>query len=207
VRKQMSVVGLRLKKELEGTNTLDLEAPALKKMIATTRSFERMMTDYNDIKERVATFSVSCAEKLRRQNSHCNSVMVFIHSNGFRKDLPQYGRNIVIQLPYPTNSSIDLIKHTEQGLKLIFKEDYHYKKAGVIVMELTPTHQKQLALFSEENPKHHSIMPVIDRLNRAYGNNKIKFAAQSLGRQWKMKQEKLSPRYTTNIGEVIVVNS
>ncbi len=207
VRKQMSVVGLRLKQELEGINTLDLETPAKKKMIATTRSFEQMMTRYDDIKERVATFSVSCGEKLRRQNSHCNSVMVFIHTNGFRKDLPQYGRNIVVKLPYPTNSSMDLIKHTEQGLKLIYKEGYHYKKAGVIVMDLTPTNQKQLALFSEENPKHHSIMPVVDRLNKAYGNNKIKFAAQSLGRQWKMKQEKLSPRYSTNINEVILINT
>ncbi len=207
VRKNMSVVGLRLKHELEGISTLDLETPALKKMIATTRSFERMMTSYDDIKERVATFSVSCAEKLRKQNSHCNSVMVFIHTNGFRKDLPQYGRNIVIKLPYPTNSSIDLIKHTEQGLKTIFREGYHYKKAGVIVMDLTPTNQKQLALFSEENPNHNTIMPVIDRLNKAYGNNKIKFAAQSLGRQWKMKQEKLSPRYTTNINEVILINT
>jgi len=207
VRKNMSVVGLRLKHELEGISTLDLETPAVKKMIATTRSFEKMMTNYTDIKERVATFSVSCAEKLRKQNSHCNSVMVFIHTNGFRKDLPQYGRNIVIKLPYPTNSSIDLIKHTEQGLKTIFREGYHYKKAGVIVMGLTPTNQKQLALFSEENPKHNTIMPVIDRLNKAYGNNKIKFAAQSLGRQWKMKQEKLSPRYSTNINEVILINS
>jgi len=74
-------------------------------------------------------------------------------------------------------------------------------------MGLTPTNQKQFALFSTENRKHNSIMPVIDRLNKAYGNNKIKFAAQSLGRQWKMKQEKLSPRYSTNIEEVININA
>jgi len=207
VRKNMSVVGLRLKNELQGINTLDLETPAVKKMIATTRSFEKMMTGYNDIKERVASFSVSCAEKLRKQNSHCNMVMVFIHTNGYRKDLPQYGRNIVIKLPYPTNSSLDLIKHTEQGLKTIFQKGYHYKKAGVIVMGLTPDNQKQYTLFSTENAKHPNIMAVVDRLNVSYGNNKIKFAAQSLGRQWKMKQEKLSPRYTTCINEVILINS
>ncbi|WP_417882055.1 DUF4113 domain-containing protein, partial [Xanthomarina gelatinilytica] len=63
------------------------------------------------------------------------------------------------------------------------------------------------SLFTSENPKHEPIMNVVDRLNKAYGNNKIKFGSQSLGRQWKMKQEKLSPRYSTNIQEIITINA
>ncbi len=207
IRRNMSVVGLRLKNELEGISTLGLETPAKKKMIATTRSFEKMYTQLPDIKERVATFAISCAEKLRKQNAHCNSLMIFLHTNGFRKDLPQYGRNIVIQTPYPTNSSIDLARIAIDGLEKIFKSGYHYKKAGVIVMNITPDTQKQYTLFTNENPKHPTIMHIVDKLNKAYGNNKIKFAIQSLGRQWKMKQEKRSPRYSTNIKEVIIINS
>lgn len=207
VRKNMSVVGLRLKHELEGKPTLDLETVANKKMIATTRSFESMLTKYDDVNERTSTFAISCAEKLRRQKSHCNAVMLFLHTNGFRKDLPQYGRNIVLKTPYPTNSSIDLVKLINIGLKAIFKDGFHYKKAGVIVMDLTPINQKQLTLFNLENAKHLPIMNIVDRLNNSYGNNKVKFASQSLGRQWKMKQERLSPRYSTNINEVITVNS
>ncbi|MEX0995829.1 MAG: Y-family DNA polymerase [Flavobacteriaceae bacterium] len=207
VRKNMAVVGLRLKNELEGISTLALETPAKKKMIATTRSFEKMYTHLPDIKERVATFAISCAEKLRKQNAHCNSLMIFLHTNGFRKDLPQYGRNIVIQTPYPTNSSIDLARLAIDGLDKIFKPGYHYKKAGVIVMNITPDTQKQYTLFTNENPKHPTIMHIVDKLNKAYGNNKIKFATQSLGRQWKMKQEKRSPRYSTNIKEIISVIS
>lgn len=202
VKKQMSIVGLRLKKEMEGTPTIGLEETKTKKMIATTRSFEKMYTEYHTIKERVATFAISCAEKLRRQNSHCNMVMVFIHTNGFRKDLPQYGRNIVVNTHCPTNSSIEITRYALQGLKHIYQPGYHYKKAGVIVMGLSPSNQKQLNLFTETNPKHRSLMEIVDHLNQAYGNNKIKFASQSLGRQWKMKQEKRSPRYTTNIQEV-----
>lgn len=205
VRKNMSVVGLRLKHDLEGKPTLDLEETANKKMIATTRSFEKMHTDFKDIKERVSTFSISCAEKLRRQKSDCNLIMVFVHTNGFRKDLPQYSRNIVIKTKNPTNSSIDLCKYALIGLKAIFKEGYHYKKAGVIVMGLTPTVHKQLSFFNAENPKHQPLMEVVDRMNNAIGRNKIKFASQSLGRQWKMKQERLSPRYSTNIEEIIKV--
>jgi len=205
VRKNMSVVGLRLKHELEGKPTLDLETVPRKKMIATTRSFDKMLTKYDAVKERTSTFAISCAEKLRKQQAHCNAVMLFLHTNGFRKDLPQYGRNIVIKTDYPTNSSIDLVKLVNVGLKRIYKEGYHYKKAGVIVMDLTPVNQKQLTLFSSENAKHIPLMTVVDRLNNFYGNNKVKFASQSLGRQWKMKQERLSPRYSTNINDIIAV--
>ncbi|WP_417860442.1 Y-family DNA polymerase [Winogradskyella sediminis] len=207
VRKNMSVVGLRLKHDLEGKPTLDFEKVANKKMIATTRSFEGMLSNYEDVKERVSTFAVSCSEKLRKQNTQCNMLMVFLHTNGFRKDLPQYGRNIVVKTHYPTNSSFDLIKYANIGLKAIFRDNYHYKKAGVIVMGLTPDNQKQYALFNSENPKHEPIMNIVDRLNTAYGNNKIKFGSQSLGRQWKMKQERLSPRYSTNINEIIEIKA
>lgn len=207
VRKNMSVVGLRLKHDLEGKPTLDLENPANKKMIATTRSFEKMYTTFTDIKERIATYAIACAEKLRKQDSHCNKIMVFLHTNGFRKDLPQYGRNIVINTQYPTNSSIEINKYAILALKAIYREGYHYKKAGVIVMGLTPATVKQLSLFSNGNPKHPAIMQIVDRLNKAYGNNKVKFASQSLGRQWKMKQEKLSPRYTTNLQDIITVKT
>lgn len=205
VRKHFSVVELRLKHELEGKPTLDLETVQAKKSIATTRTFDRMHTDIDSIKERVSTFAVSCAEKLRKQQSCCNAVMVFLHTNWHRKDLPQYGKNIVIKTHYPTNSSIDLMKYAIQGLEHIFMEGYHYKKAGVIVMEFTPENIKQFTLFTAENPKHIPLMKTIDSLNKRIGQNKVKFASQDLGRTWKMKQEKLSPRYTTKLTEIITI--
>ena len=205
VRKQMAVVGLRLKHELEGKPTLDLETPKSKKMIATTRSFEKSLTKLEAISERVSTFTASCSEKLRRQNSHCSMIMVFVQTNYFRKDQAQYSRNIVINTDFPTNSTIELNHYAQIGLKALFKEGYHYKKAGVIVMGLTPNDQTQLSLFNTSNPKHQPLMSVVDKLNQSYGKNKIKFGNQSLGRQWKMKQEQLSKSYTTRIDEVVVV--
>lgn len=205
VRKEMAVVGLRLKHELEGKPTLDLETPKNKKMIATTRSFEKPLTELSDISERIATFTTSCAEKLRRQNSHCNMIMVFVLTNYFRKDQPQYSRNIVINTDFPTNSTIELNKYAQIGLKAIFKKGYNYKKAGIILMGLTPNNETQLSFFNTSNPKHQPLMSVVDKLNKSYGSNKIKFGNQSLGRQWKMKQEKLSPRYTTNINDIITI--
>ena len=203
VRKHLSVVGLRLKHELEGKPTLSLETVQTKKAIATTRTFDRMHTDFESIKERVSTFAVSCAEKLRKQGSCTTIVMVFLHTNWHRKDLPQYGKNIIVKTHYPTNSSIDIIKYATQGLELLFKEGYHYKKAGVIVMGITPENTKQFTLFTKENPKHIPLMKTIDSLNKSIGQTKVKFGSQDLGRTWKMKQEKLSPRYTTKLTEII----
>lgn len=205
VRKNLSVVGVRLKHELQGISTLKLEDVQPKKSISTTRTFDGNFTELAQIKERVASFAVSCATKLRKQGSCCNSIMVFIHTNGFREELPQYSQSIVIKLPFATNSSIELVAYATQGLEKIFKTGFAYKKAGVIVMEFSSENNQQLTLFESRNPKHIPLMKVMDALNASYGHQKIRLAAQDLGRVWKMNQEKLSPRYTTNIAEIITV--
>jgi DNA polymerase V len=207
VKKNFSIVGLRLKKDLEGIPTLDLERQQAKKSIATTRSFESNYTELAQLNERVTTFAVMCAEKLRRQQSCCNSISVFIRTNGFRNDLPQYSRSITIQLPFPTNSSIELSKFAIAALHRIFKSGYHYKKAGVIVQDFTPEANQQMNIFQNSNPKHRLLMSTIDVLNAKLGQQKIKLAAQDLQRVWKMKQEQLSPRYTTQLEDIITIHT
>lgn len=205
VRKQMSVVGLRLKKELEGIPTLDLEEVQNKKAIATTRSFDHTYEDYEYIKERVSSFAVSCAEKMRKQQSCCNVVMVFLKTNKFQANEPQYGRSLAIQTPYPTNSSIDIVKCAIQGLEKVYKKGFKYKKAGVIVMGLSPEDSLQLNMFHHANPKHQALMKKIDYLNKSLGQQKVKFACQDLSQLWKMRQERLSKRYTTKLSEIMEI--
>ncbi len=207
VRKNMSVVGLRLLKELNGIPCLDLEEVQDKKNIATTRSFDKNYSDYNYIQERVVTFAVTCAEKLRKQNSCCNAIMVFINTNGHRKDLSQYNRSILLKLPYPTNSNIELAKFATIALQKIFKKGFEYKKAGVIVMDFTPESIQQINLFENSNPRHKILMGMIDSINKSIGRTKIKLAAQDKDRSWKMRQEKLSPRYSTRIDEAMKVKA
>lgn len=206
VQKHMSIVGLRLHQDLNGIPTLDLEEAQPKQNIATTRSFDKNFTTLDELKERVTTFAVSCAEKLRKQGSCCNAISVFVHTNRFRKDLPQYARSIVVQLPYASNSNMELAKYANIALERIFKPGYHYKKAGVIVLDFTPENETQLTMFGNSNPKHAAIMQTLDKLNAAYGRQKVKLAAQDLKRMWVMKQEKLSPRYTTSLKDIITIN-
>lgn len=206
VRKQMAIIGLRLKKDLQGIPTLDLDDDTRdKRAIATTRSFESTYSDIENIKERISTFASSCAEKLRNQGSSCNHIVVLLRSDRHKKDEPQDRSSVIVTLPYATDSSLTISNYAVKAAISIFRPGIKYKRAGVIVSGLVPTNARQLDLFLSENPKHHKIMEVMDGINDKYGGYKMKIANQDLERTWKMRQEHLSPRYTTNINEIITV--
>lgn len=205
VRSEFSIVGLRLQRELQGIPTLELDEVKTKKAIATTRSFKNNIKDYDILKERISMYAVLGAEKLREQHTCANILLVFIQTNIHRKDQKQHYKKIIVKLPYPTNSSITISKYAKLGLQQIFKKGYAYKKGGVIVMGLVPENERQLNMFCEENPKHLSLMKSIDFMNSRIGSTKVRLASQSLGRTWKMRQERLSPQYTTNFDDIIKV--
>lgn len=205
LKKEFSVVALRLKKELEGISILELEEVPTKKHIATTRSFDTTYTDFEYIKERITTFAVTCAEKLRKQKSTCQLVTVFVYTNRFNALQEQYSRAINIAIPYPTNSDIEIAKYAQKGLNIIFKQGFHYKKAGVIVGGIMSENEKQFNLFEDEPVNHREVMRTIDRLNTKYGTKKLKLASQTLDKTWQMRQEHLSPNYTTKWDEILEV--
>ncbi len=206
VRKHMSVVGLRLKKDLEGTATISMELVASpKKAIATTRSFEFLIDSYEEMQERISTYATLCAEKLRKQRSNCHAVYVFVRSNPFMPDLQQYRNGTLMAMPFASQSSLTISKYALKGLERIYKNGIQYKKAGVMVTGIVPKNAQQLTLFDKEDARHDALMQRIDHLHRKYGPHKIKLANQDLNRTFKMKQAYLSPRYTTNINDIITV--
>ena len=206
IRKQMSILGLRLKKDLQGLPHIQLEeVQPSKKGIATTRSFERTLAEFKDLEERISTFASSCAEKMRKQKSSCTALIIFLRSDPHKKGVTPYRNSCVLKLPYATNSSITLSKYAVLGLHKIFKKGILYKKAGVMTIGLVPTANRQLPLFGEEESKHLLIMKALDRINKRFGPHQVKLANQDLQYTWKMKQEHLSQRYTTEISEIIEV--
>ena len=131
------------------------------------------------------------------------SLMVFIHTNNFREDLPQYWKNTIIKLPVPTNDSIEIVHYALEGLKSIFIPGYQYKKAGVIITEIVTS--AQLGLFDTvDREKREKLMQAIDKVNGEH-RHLVKLAVQGNGRDWKLKQEQLSKRYTTDINEVLTI--
>ena len=208
IKKEMGVIGLRLKYELEGKSVLDLEPiPDQKKSIATTRSFPKQIADFDLLRERVATFASVCAEKLRKQNSCCHTIIVMLVIDRHTVKTSKYYYTMAVTLPFATNStltisnaSIGMLKKLHQG-----NETLKFKKAGVIVTELIDENKKQLQLFDEENPKHLVLMQVMDKLNTKIGVTKVKLATQNLKLTWNMNQNHLSPRYTTNFNDILEI--
>ncbi|MFV0218380.1 Y-family DNA polymerase [Empedobacter falsenii] len=208
IKRNFSIVELRLKKELLGESVLKLDEVQRKKSIATTRSFERTINQYEDLQERVSTFAVSCAEKLRREQSKCNIISVFVMTNRFDNTQSFVSKTLSATLEFDSNSSILLSKAALFLLdKLVPAEGKvpDYKKAGVIVSAITPDDQVQMNMFNEESPKHKALMETMDKLNSYYGDHMLKLASQDVSRKWKMKQERLSPCYTTRFTEILNV--
>lgn len=209
VKKHFTVIGLRTKKELEGMSCIEFEnMPPTKKAIATTRSFGTMLTNLDPISEAVSSFAESCAIKLRAQKSCAVSMMLFIHTNGFREDLPQYKRNAVLHLPVATNSSIELCNYAKRLLKVLYLDGFQYKKAGIIITDLVPEDQVQMNLFDTlDRKKHARLMKVMDRLNAKDGKGTIFLSSQGTSREWGLRQEKKSKHYTTRWDDLFEVGN
>ena len=208
VRQQMGVVGERTWLELCGSPCIETESPKTKKSICTSRSFGEKLTTLDAISEAVANFAASCAEKLRAQKSTAAVITVFIHTNPFATNQPQYYKQTAIQLTTSSNDSTELINNALQGLRAIFKEGYQYKKAGVVVSQISPERPLQADMFDTRNrTKFDKAMVAMDKLNASYGRQKVKIAAQGFDRKWKLKNEKLSPCYSTNIQDLLIVKA
>ncbi len=208
IKREMGVVGLRLKSELEGKSVLELDEPVnQKKSIAITRSFERKLTTLEELKERVSTFGTVCAEKLRRQNSSCYSVIVMLvkDKHKMKPEGKRYYYNAIETLPFASNSNITISNLAIKLLEQLYEPHQLYQKAGVIVTQIIPSDQKQFHLFEEENPKHQKLMEVIDAMHKKIGERKIRLGNQDLQRTWKMRQNYLSKNFATNINDIIEV--
>lgn len=205
VRKEMTVVGLRLKHDLMGISSIDFEEVKSKQNMTVSRSFEKTYYKYDDVAERISSYSARLGEKLRKQNGHCNLIMVFISSNYFQVDAEQHRGFLAVKTNFPTNSTFEINRIAQKALQSIFKNGIGYKKAGIIVSEITPADNYQTTLFNGENPKHQDVLKAIDQINLKTGN-KIQFGHNDLKKRWKMKQEKLSKCYSTKFNDVIFLN-
>ncbi|MBK0369511.1 Y-family DNA polymerase [Flavobacterium agrisoli] len=208
IKREMGVIGLRLKYELEGKSVLDLEPVSeQKKSIATTRSFPKQISDFDSLRERVATFAAVCAEKLRKQKSCCHTIIVLLVIDKHTITTPKYYFNRAVTLPYASNSTLTISNAAIEILKTIYQENQgiKFKKAGVVVTDLIDEDKKQFQLFEEENPKHLALMKVMDQLNTKIGDRKVKLATQDLERTWNMKQNFLSSKYTTDFRKLLEV--
>ncbi len=208
VQRQMTIVGLKILKELQGESCLPLEStPAKRRHVITSRSFSRMIDELEPLKEVIANFASRCSEKLRLQGMCASSLIISLKTNKYRTDQPQHSEQVEIRLPVPTHLSSEIVHYAIEGLRSIYKEGYAYKKAGIILSDLTPEHIHQQHLFDTlDREKHHRLASLVDQLNQKLGKNTIRLAAQGFEERGKTKQEKLSPSYTTRWDDLLEVS-
>ena len=209
VRKEMAVVGLRTQTELKGITSIKwTDAAQPKKNICTSRGFGKLITSKREVQQAVATFTSSCAQKLRKQQSCARRIHVFIQTNIHRKQDDQYFHSITLDLSVATNSTRELLKYAMTALDIIYLPGYKYNKTGVMVLDLIPASQVQLGLFDQgRNEKEKATMKAIDAINQSYGNEVVRMATQEFNKKWKLKQDHLSERYTTRFEELMIVNA
>jgi DNA polymerase V len=200
IRKYMTVMRLRTVYELRGIPCIPLEHhPADKKNICYARSFGKSTSDIEVLKEAISNYGAQCAQKLRKQKSCANLLSVFLETNRFKEEEPQYSYIKTVNLPAPTNNTPEIVHYAIGALKSIFKKAYNYKKTGIIVSGFSPDSEVQTALFDDKDrEKLNNLMKTLDEINRREGRDFVRVASQGYDRKWKLRQEKLSPRYTTN---------
>lgn len=204
------VVGTRLIKELKGEPVNEMEKQLTeKKMIATTRMFGSPVKNIADIKEAVATYTSRAAEKLRRQQSAARIVSVFVvpkensHNEYFR-----HGPTVssYTTLPVATSSTNELIKPAVKLVEKLYERGRLYKKAGVMLSGLVPDASIQSNLFVPETKNcERKLMDMIDNINFSQRDDVLKFAASGTSRDWKMRMQLRSPRYTSRWDELFEV--
>lgn len=211
VRKQMTVTGLRTHQELLGIPCIPLEEVAKpKKNIVVSRSFGKMIQDFETIAEALTTYACMAAAKLRKQGSKTKAVYVFLETNPFRQDLPQLSNSIVINLPVATSSSIEIAKYAKKGLWALYRQGYDFKITGIGLMKISPKTSVQLNIFDpisgERRRKEDLLMVTVDSINNKYGRNTCTMTAQGDGKKWWIRQEKLPPYWTTRESDYPVAN-
>lgn len=210
IRSRFSVVLERTVRELRGVSCLSLEEVVPdKQQIMSSRSFGTLIYDLKELEEAVANYIGRAAEKLRSQASLAGALQVYIRTNVFKPEVPQYQRAVTVPLPEATSDTRILVGWGLRILKRIYRPGFGYHKAGITLMNIVPAANQQFALFavggSGGDAQSKKLMGTLDAINEKYGRGTLRLAAEGIERAWKMRRGNLSPGYTTDWHGVPIV--
>ena len=203
VRRRWSVVLERTVRELQGIQCIDLDdAPAPKREIACTRSFGQAVTELRPLEEAVSEFSSRAAEKLRKQGSLASQLLVFANTSPFRLGA-RFNKSVVIPLRRPTADTGKLVHAAVMGMRRMYEPGYQMARAGVMLLDVVAAsaqRQGELELEEEDQRDRSALMTALDALNTRYGKGTVHPASTGgthRNKDWGMRQERLTPQYTT----------
>lgn len=206
LRAEFGVVMEKIQRELQEVPCIELqEIQPDRQQIIASRSFGNMVTELPVLQDALSMFVANACAKLRGQGSHAAVIQVFLQTNRFRKDLPQYMPSLAVPLPYPTNDSLEVNRWANHLCARMFKPEYQYKKAGIMLSEISPVTHQQADLLEEDVSTNAKLMLALDTLNHRFGRGTVKVSTQGAYKDWQMRQERKSPNYTTAWTEVPTV--
>ena len=190
VKKSTNVLGSRTAMELSGISCIGLEIKEEKrKNCCVSRSFGKKVTDIQKLEEAITTYCLNAAEKIRADDQLCRRITVFIRTSPFNKNRKYYSNGQTIDLPIPTSNSIELIKNAKQVLKNIYKPNYYYQKAGIILSHLSEATNNKNLFSSEKDEKINNLMKSIDTTNYKYGRSTLSLATAGVHKKSNLKRE------------------
>ena len=176
-RKHFTVVGERLVRELRGASCLELEEVIAKKNITSSKSFGKLVTDKKELMNAIANYTTKACHKLRLQNSKAQGLYVYLRTNPFRRQDPQYDNGITYGFMEPSDDTTFIIQAARKCLEQIYSKGYKYHKAGIMLLDLVPSSYKQMEMFdTEETQARSKLMKTIDVMNNSMGQDTIRFA-------------------------------
>ncbi len=203
LRAEFGVVMEKTQRELQEVPCLDLqEIQPERQQIISSRSFGSMVTELPVLKDALSTFVANACAKLRAQNSQAAVIQVFLQTNRFRQDLPQYMPSLSVPLPIPTSDSLEVNRWVDHLCERMFKPGYQYKKAGVMLSEISPVSHRQDDWLEPDVPANDKLMQALDHLNHRFGRGTVRVSTQGAFLGWQMRQERKSPNYTTSWDEL-----
>ena len=218
VKHEFTICGYRTWMELHGEPCIGPDVIQDKKSICTSRSFPGMLTDLDELRTHVSNYAAHCAFKLRRQHSVGQLITVFLSTNTFREDLPQYSNSISVKLLTPSSTTPELIMAARKALEQIFRPGFSYKRAGVIVSGISPDYAVQASLWDlpqDLRERYRMLSQVMDEVNHKNGDDTLVMASQQYkvdeqtGKATIFKNSILhdhrSPCYTTNINDILKI--
>lgn len=206
MRKRFGLVMEKQVRELRGESCIEIEeATPKKKQIINSRSFGDSVTRIEDLQSALAHFVTNATRKLREQHCLAGMMQVFLMTNQYRQDQPQYCPSVTIPFDVPSANLMTLQNWAMTGLASIYREGYFFKKAGVMLSQLCDENAYQGDLFSSVQ-ENSSVMEVVDSMNLRYGKGTLKLSQDSNNEAWKVRQERKSPGYTTNWDEIPMCN-
>ena len=211
-----NITTVRTWKELNGESCISIEELPQKKSICTSRSFAgEGISDKDVVEEAVANFAVRCAEKLRHQGSVCQGITVFAWTSRFNENVPEYTIHDSLTLPIATNAQEEIVGAAISILRAKYPKSmadsrpdrpdmsFHFKKAGVILWQISPDHPRQQDLFDPiDRSRQKALMEAIDAINRKNGYGTIRQAIQGTDCRFDLKREYMSKQFTTNIHDI-----